>query len=288
MFLELSDDYSFSKTNFSGSKTTAYLNGLTARIHQMVYKNKKENNKRIGEFWKRELPGLFAKHHNMLLLSFVVAAIGTVLGVASQLNDDSFVRLILGDDYVNSTIDRIKRGNPLGIYDEGPGFYYFFAITINNIRVSFITLALGMIFSFGTAFSILYNCIMLGCFFTMFYQYNVLDKALKVVWIHGTLEISAIIIAGCAGFVLGNSFMFPGSYRRVDAFKLGAKDAIKIVVGLIPVFICAGFLESFITRYTEMPLWLSLFIIIGSFAFIVWYFIILPFRLKPKLHAVKN
>ncbi len=288
IFLELTDDYSYSKSNYPEAKTTSYLNNLTSLVHQKVYKNKKESNKRIWQFWKTELPALFSRYHKMLLLSFVVSFIGVLLGVVSQLTDDSFVRLILGDEYVNETIERIKRGNPLGIYGEGPGFYYFFMITINNVRVSFLVLAMGMLFSFGTGFYILYNTIMLGSFFTLFYQYNVLNKALKVVWIHGTLEISAIIIAGAAGFVLGNSFMFPGGFKRTDSFKAGAKDAIKIVVGLVPIFVCAGFLESFITRYTEMPLWLSFSIIFGSLGFIIWYFIYLPIKFKINNYAAKN
>ena len=285
MFVELTDDYSYSKSNYPQSKTTAYLNSLASKIHQFVYRNKKESNKRIFDFWKKELPSLFGKYHHLLLLSFVVTVIGTLLGVVSQLNDDNFVRIILGDGYVDETIERIKKGNPIGIYGEMPQVFDFFYITINNIRVSFMMLALGMVFSVGTSVLILYNSVMLGSFFAMFYQYNVLGKALKVVWIHGTLEISAIVIAGCAGFVLGNSFMFPGTYKRMDSFKTGAKHSIKIVIGLIPVFMGAGFLESFITRYTEMPLLLSLIIIFGSLAFMIWYFIILPFRLKQTSYA---
>ena len=100
--------------------------------------------------------------------------------------------------------------------------------------------------------------------------------------------MSAIVIAGCAGLMLGNSFMFPKTYTRLESFKNGAKESIKIVVGLIPIFICAGFLESFITRYTEMDLWLSLLIIFGSLAFIIWYFIILPIQLKNKTYGTKN
>ncbi len=123
---------------------------------------------------------------------------------------------------------------------------------------------------------------MLGCFFTLFYQYDILGKALKVVWIHGTLEISAIIIAGCAGFVLGNSYIFPKTHTRMQAFKRGGKDGLKIVIGLVPIFIAAGFLESFVTRYTEMGLDLSLTVIILSFLFIVGYFVVLPIHLKNK------
>jgi uncharacterized membrane protein SpoIIM required for sporulation len=285
MFIELTDDFSYSKSNYEASKTTQYLNSLTSRVHQLVYRNKKESNKRVFLFWKIEIPTLFGKYHSLLLVSFVVGIIGTLLGAVSQLYDESFVRIIMGDDYVNQTIERIKNGNPIGIYGEMPQGFMFFYITINNIRVSFMMFAMGMIFSVGTGFYILYNCIMLGSFFAMFYQYNVLGKALKVVWIHGTLEISAIVIAGCAGFILGNSFMFPGSYSRLESFKRGAKDGIKIIVGLIPIFICAGFLESFITRYTEMPLWLSLIIILGSLTFLVWYFIWLPLKFNKINYA---
>ena len=103
-----------------------------------------------------------------------------------------------------------------------------------------------------------------------------------VIWIHGTLEISAIVIAGCAGLVMGNSILFPGTYSRGVSFVKGTKQGVKIVIGLIPVFIAAGFLESFITRYTHMPMWLSISIIGSSLAFIVWYFIIYPIILNKK------
>ncbi len=282
MFVELTDDFSYSKSNFTGSKTTKYLNSLTARVHQLVYKNKSENNSRVLLFWKTELPLMFGKYHHLLLLAFLIGVLGTIIGAVSQLYDDSFVRIIMGDDYVDTTIERIKNGNPIGVYGEMPESFMFVYITINNIKVSFMMVAAGMFFSCGAGLYALYNFIMLGSFFALFYQHNVLDKALKVVWIHGTIEMSVITIACCAGFVLGNSFMFPDTHTRLDSFKRGAKDAVKIVFGLIPFFICAGFLESFVTRYTEMPLWLSLIIILGSLFFLVWYFVYLPIKLKKQ------
>jgi uncharacterized membrane protein SpoIIM required for sporulation len=106
-----------------------------------------------------------------------------------------------------------------------------------------------------------------------------------VVWIHGTFEISAIIIAGAAGFVLGNSLLYPGTYKRIESLKIGAKNSLKIVVGVVPVFIVAGFLESFVTRYTDMPLWLSLFIILGSLTCVIGYFVVYPAYLSKKINA---
>lgn len=282
MFVEITDDLSYSATNYGQGKTTLFVNGVASRIHHLVYKNKKENAGRFLSFFASELPLLFAKNNKYLLYSFIVTGLATLLGVVSQLVDDSFVRLILGDEYVDSTIQRIKEGNALGIYGEGNQLFMFIYISFNNIKVSFMAFLFGIFTVFGTSFLLIYNGIMLGCFFTLFYQYNVLNQALKVVWIHGTLEISAIIIAGCAGFVLGNSYIFPGTYGRLHALMQGAKEGLKMVVGLIPVFLAAGFLESFVTRYTNMPLLLSLLIIVVSMAFILFYFVFFPLYLKRK------
>ncbi|MBA3663348.1 MAG: stage II sporulation protein M [Bacteroidetes bacterium] len=282
MFIELTDDLSYANSNYNQTNTNAYVNSLASRVHHLVYKNKKETGNRFVSFYAKELPLMFARYHKNLFYSFLITAVATLIGVLSQLYDDSFVRLILGDYYVDETIERIKHGNPIGIYGEGNQFLMFVYITLNNIKVSFFAFVLGLATAFGTSLLLIQNGIMLGCFFTLFYQYNVIDKALKVVWIHGTLEISAIIIAGCAGFVLGNSFIFPKTHTRMHSFMRGGKDGLKIVVGLIPVFIMAGFLESFVTRYTEMHIALSLTIIIASFIFITGYFIVLPLYLKNK------
>jgi uncharacterized membrane protein SpoIIM required for sporulation len=72
----------------------------------------------------------------------------------------------------------------------------------------------------------------------------------------------------------------------MDSFKRGALSSLKIVVGVVPIFIVAGFLESFVTRYTNMPLWLSLFIILGSLSFVIWYFVLLPVYLSRKITNV--
>jgi uncharacterized membrane protein SpoIIM required for sporulation len=282
MFIEVTDDLAFANSNYNQTNTNNYVNGLASRVHHLVYKNKKETGNRFITFYTKELPLLFGRYHKNLFYAFLVTALATFIGVISQIYDDSFVRLILGDYYVDSTIERIKKGNALGIYGEGNQLYMFVRITINNIRVSFIAFVFGLLTAFGTSFFLIYNGIMLGCFFALFYQHNVLAKALKVVWIHGTLEISAIIIAGCAGFVLGNSFIFPKTHTRLQSMVRGGKDGLKIVIGLVPVFICAGFLESFVTRYTEMHWALTAVIIGSSFVFIVGYFIVIPIYLKRK------
>ena len=60
------------------------------------------------------------------------------------------------------------------------------------------------------------------------------------VWAHGTFEITSVIIAGAAGLIMGNSFLFPGTYPRLFSFRRGAVRGVKIVAGLVPFFIVVG------------------------------------------------
>lgn len=117
-------------------------------------------------------------------------------------------------------------------------------------------------------------------FQTFFYQHDLLWESFLAIWLHGTLEIWAIIVAGAAGLALGNGWLFPGTYSRLESFKRGAKKGLKIVVGTVPVFIMAGFIEGFVTRHTELPDALRFGFILLSLSFIFFYYIYLPNRKK--------
>ena len=282
LFIEITDDLSFSRTFFPASKTTAYLNGLAGRVHQAIYRNRKEDRSRFLRFWTHELPTLFYHSQRQLLYSFIFFAMAVLIGCLSTAQDDLYVRLILGDRYVNMTEANIAKGDPMAVYKSMHQVDMFLGITFNNIRVSFIAFALGLLLSAGTVYILFINGVMLGTFQYFFYQKGLLLSSMLTIWIHGTLEISAIIIAGSAGLVMGNSILFPGTYTRTQSLMRGARQGMKIVVGLVPIFITAGFLEAFVTRYTGMPALLSLAIIFASLGFIIWYFIIYPIRLNRK------
>jgi len=281
-FIELTDDLSYSRTFYPKAAVTNYLNGLTSQFHQKLYANRREDRSRILQFWKIELPLLMYEVRWKLLYSFLFFFGASLLGWLSASQDDTFVRLILGDSYVNLTLENIKKGDPLGIYSSANQADMFMQITVNNIRVSFVAFAMGVFWSFGTIYMLFQNGVMLGAFQYFFYERELLLASVLKIWIHGTLEISAIIIAGAAGLVMGNSLLFPRTYSRVESFKQGAKKGMKIVIGLVPIFVMAGFLESFVTRLALHPA-VSSAIILTSAVFIVWYFVWYP----RKIHQAQ-
>jgi len=278
-FVRLTDDLSFAKTYYPNSNTHSYLNELASRIHRLIYKNKKENTRRVVTFWKEELPLIIYNARRELFYSLVMFSISILIGAFSSAHDESFARLILGDAYINMTEANIENDDPMAVYKDAKQIDMFFGITLNNIRVSFLAFAAGVLASFGTAFLLFQNGLMLGAFQYFFFKKGLLLTSALTIWIHGTLEISSIVIAGGAGLVVGNSILFPKSFSRMDSFRKGAKNGVKIVVGLVPLFIIAGFLESFVTRLTDMPD-IGKFSIIGiSAAFILYYFVIYPIKI---------
>ncbi|MDR6561143.1 MULTISPECIES: stage II sporulation protein M [unclassified Arcicella] len=278
-FVELTDDLSYARTFYPDSPTTQYLNGLTSTLFSKIYSNKREKANRFITFWKVELPTLFYNSQRQLLFSFIIFGISALLGAVSAAYDDSFARLILGDSYVEMTLENIEKGDPLAIYGNEDEITMFFMITINNIRVSFITFVMGIFFSIGTGYFLVFNGIMVGVFQYFCYQHGFLETSLLTIWLHGTLEISSIVIAGCAGLVMGNSLLFPKTFTRLASFKKGAKQGLKIIIGLVPLFIVAGFIESFLTR-KHLSLIPSLMIILPSALFIIWYFVVYPIQLN--------
>ena len=282
IYVDLSDDLSYSKTFYSNSNTTAYLNGLASSAHQKIYKSRKESGGRFIKFFTHEFPAEFHKHQKLLFLSFAIFAGFCIVGAYSSASDAAFVRSILGDAYVNMTLENIANNDPMAVYKKASETDMFLGITINNIRVSLMAFCFGVLAGVGTVFLLMQNAVMLGSFQYFFYEKGLLWESARTIWIHGTIEISVIIVAGCAGLVVGKSILFPGTFSRLKSFTMGIKDGLKIVVSTIPFFIIAGFLEGFVTRITTMPDWLAILIILSSLALILFYYVYYPIYLLKK------
>ena len=281
-FTKLVDDLGYAKTFYPASRVTQYINSLATRIYLSIYRNRKEESNRLLTFWKYDVPLTVRKHHGVIFFAFILFLLFFCVGFFSSAKDDAFVRDVLGDGYVDMTEENIAEGNPFGVYRSGNSFLMWLGLMINNIVVSLIYFVKGILFGVLSMYSLIKESIRLGAFEYMFFSKGVGSKAAMTVLIHGTLELTAIIIASGAGMVLGKSFLFPGTISRWYSLQIGVKDGVKIVIGLMPVFATAAFFEGFVTRYYNMPILLSSAILLASAAFIIWYFILYPIKLQRK------
>ena len=280
MYIHLTEDLAFAKGKFPRADFTIYLNKLALQAHNLIYRNKPERKNRIITFWTSELPRIMFSSGRPMLYSFLMLLAGILVGVLSSANDDTFIRLILSDQYVDMTLRNIENGNPMGVYGSSDQLSMFFMITVNNIRVSFVAFIAGIVTSFMVGFVLFRNGVMIGAFHYLFYQHGLFDSTILTIWLHGTIEITSIVIAGGAGLILGNGWLFPGTYSRSSAIVKAGKRGLKIVIGLIPYFIIAGFIESFVTRYSDMHIGFKLLIILSSASLLIYYFVLLPLKLK--------
>ncbi|MCP4456456.1 MAG: stage II sporulation protein M [Cytophagales bacterium] len=285
LFVELTDDLSYSRTHYPNSVSTKYLNSLTRGIFQKLTQARREKFDRVWVFWKYEVPLVVFKHRKKLLYAFLFFSLSMAIGIISTHYDEAFPRAVLGDEYVEMTLANIEKGDPMGVYKDSESNSMFFRITLNNVRVASYTFIAGLLFSFGSYYFLFMNGVMVGAFQYFFVTKGLFWQSALTIWIHGTIEISSIVIAGAAGITMGNSLLFPGTYPRKASLIKGAKDALKISIGLIPLFLFAAFLESYVTRLTDVSNAIRGGVILVSAGFILWYFVIYPRTLSKEYTA---
>lgn len=284
LYIHLVNDLSYAQTYYPKSKTVVYLNYLASQIYQKIYKTKREEQNRLVYFFSVEVPLLVYQYRRYLLYAFILFFLTVGMGVLSAKYDDGLARLIMGDGYVNMTLENIEKGDPVAVYKSGSNWGGFIAITLNNLFVGVRCFIYGIFGGIGTFLVLFQNCMMLGTFQYFFYQHGVFWESVRGIWIHGSMEIFAIVIESACGFILGASILFPRTFSRLNSFKIGFKDSLKIFLSTIPFTIAAGMLEGFVTRYAlQMPNWLNVFIILGTLSLISFYFLIFPFIVHKKL-----
>ncbi|MBC7426280.1 MAG: stage II sporulation protein M, partial [Bacteroidia bacterium] len=277
-FVQVTDDLSYSRTFYKNRSVRVYLNSLGTTVYGKIYRNKTDFLKSVKSFFTYDVPLISYKSRYIYLLSFVLLIISVAIGMISSHKDPEFASSILGSGYISKTMENIKNGNPMGIYKDTPPFSMFLAIARNNLMVGFYFFIFGLIFSYGSIVLLVRNGIMLGTFMYFFYSRGLSLEFNFTVWMHGTIEIIGMIFECAAGVVLGRGLLFPGTLSRYKSFSLWARRGTMLYLGLVPFIIFAAFIESYLTRLTDISNVIRGLIIFGSFMLMVFYFVIYPLR----------
>jgi len=283
LYMDITDDLSYAQTFYRRRTVRVYLNKLAQTVYTGVHKQKGESIRRFLDVWKISLPLEIYRSRKSLLFALVAFCVYALIGVVTTMIDPNFPRVVMGDGYVNMTIENIQNGNPLKVYEDTDQMAMFVNITTNNMKVAFLTFFVGFFFTIGTHMMLFYNGVMLGAFQYFFKAKGLLITSFLGIWIHGAFEISAIVLAGGAGITAGNGLLFPGSYTRLQSLQLSTKRGLKIMMSLVPFIIAAGFLESYVTHnYQNLPEWSKWTLILFSFAFILFFYVFYPIYVARK------
>lgn len=283
LLIAITDDLAYARTFYPNRYIKEYLNNLTNAIFQKIYQKKTNRIQHILDFWTKDLPPIIWSMRRELLFSLCCFIIMFCIGIFSSIYNQTFIYEILGTDYVNQTLDNIRNGDPMAIYKDSKEIDMAFAISINNVKVSILSYVGGFFMGLGSLYILIQNGIMVGVFQYFFIQHGIGIHSASTIWLHGTLEISCIIIACGAGLSLGMSYLFPGRRTRLQNLLHKGRDSFLLMVGIIPLILAAAFIESFITRYSFAPLALKLMLIVTCLIFIIYFFIVLPFKKRNQV-----
>ncbi|MEY4934778.1 MAG: hypothetical protein RIS64_1137 [Bacteroidota bacterium] len=272
MFVQVTDDLAHAQTFYPSRKVRAYLNGLAQNVFTQLYQRRRSPLKRLKYLLLEELPQVVYESRRDFTISVVLFLIAWMIGAFSSYMDTEFPKIVLGEDYVRMSIENAKSNDPMKVYKTSPNFDMAGYIMINNIFVTLRYFIMGIFTGIGSAAYMMYEGVRLGAFFEMFRQMGHWKEAQLTVWMHGALEISAIIIGTAAGITMGKGWLFPGTYTRFQSFKRASKRGITIMVGVTIMLIFAAIIEGFITRYTQLNDLARGLFILSCFASILFYY----------------
>lgn len=135
-------------------------------------------------------------------------------------------------------------------YSDRPAVQFAAEVTLNNIRVSVLAVASGMLVGVGSALLLIINGANLGLAAGLFIDAGQQGRFYSLLLPHGLLELSAIVLAGAAGLSLGWAMIVPGDRSRGRAVRLAAQRALTVMVGVAIALVVAGSVEGFVTGST--------------------------------------
>jgi uncharacterized membrane protein SpoIIM required for sporulation len=268
LYRQVAADLSVLRRDETARTYSDQVNLLLARAHHVIYSRRKTTWLTLFRFLKDEYPAIFQRQLPYVAASLLVTVAWGLMGAALTSARPEFMRHYVGPAMI-ATMEQHKMWTD-SIVSVAPKETSH--IMTNNLSVSFMAFAGGILFGVGTFVLLLNNGMMLGVIGAACHQYSMSLALWSFIAPHGSLELPAIIIAGGAGFRIGRAMLFPGGYRWKESVAKGGIEATQLVAGVIPMLVVAGCLEGFFSP-SHAPVWLKF--VVGGLLFVLlvsWLF----------------
>jgi len=252
LYRQVASDLSVLRQDATARTYAQHVNQLLARAHHIIYSGRKTNWRTLYRFLCDEYPAVFQRQIGFVTASVLVSLAWGVLGAVLTSARPEFMRHFVGPEMI-ATMERHEMWTQ-SVVSMAPMASSF--IMTNNLSVSFVTFAGGIVFGLGTFFYLFVNGMMLGVIAAACHQYGMSLLLWSFIAPHGSLELPSIFIAGGAGFRLGHAMLFPGALRWKESVARGGIEATRLVSGIIPMLVVAGILEGFFSP-SQAPVWLK-------------------------------
>jgi len=250
LYRQAAADLSTAREDPHSAALTRHLNELLGRAHNLVYAGAARSRPAGAlRFLVTGFPDVFRRTLPYSLTAFALFLAGAAAGVVLAAADPGFQRFILN----GAMMDTIARGEMWthGIVAVKP--YASSAILTNNIAVSLAACATGMLAGLGPVYMMLFNGLLIAVVGSACYQAGLSLELWSFIAPHGVLELPAIFMAGGAGLLLGKGILFPGTLPRQESVAEAGRDAVRLLLGVIPLLVIAGVVEGFVSPTSIAP-----------------------------------
>jgi uncharacterized membrane protein SpoIIM required for sporulation len=240
-------DLAIAREEVRDQRLVNYLNHLVARAHGAIYRSESSGFGVFVSFFRYEFPAVFRKTFRYTLASFLIFFLPFAFAFVINFFDESFAdrvapqlkqQIMAHDNWT----DMINDANPV----------FSSLIQVNNIQVTFLAFAGGVLAGLGTLYVMANNGLSIGLVMGLCVFYKHWDILIFVA-AHGVIELTAIFIAGGAGLLIGTALLMPGELKRIDALITNGLLAVKLILGCIPMLLIAGLIEGFISPARISP-----------------------------------
>lgn len=229
--------------------TQKRINQLAISAHGLLYRRRNTRFFRsVWTFFRDDYPRLFRRLWPYMALAttiFTISFLGAY--VNARLKPSNAYLFVPGQLDISDKEPGVSSEDISERFRRIPEPPMATGIMANNIRVAFYAFALGITGGVGTCYVVVFNSMMLGGFAAHFSNHGLAYDFWSFITPHGVLEIFAILVSAAAGLRLGLSLAMPGRLERSASLRVGARDAVLLVLGTIPMFIIAGLVEGFVT-----------------------------------------
>ena len=228
----------------------AYLESLCTRAYFFVYGARSTIGERMMNFLRRDWPAAVRGAVWPTLLSALFFFGGWGLAFFLCLQDMDWYWTFHGANFLegrnpDATVEYLR--STIYTDDHGEGQLTAFSSFLfnNNAQIALFAFALGFAFGIPTAWLLVYNGVMIGSMYAVFWDKGLGYEFTGWLMIHGVTELFAIVLAGAAGFIIGGAVAFPGAQTRLASARAAGQKAATIAMGCVVMLIIAALLEGF-------------------------------------------
>lgn len=244
------------RSETANAELIGYLNGLVGRAYGVIYRGRRFRLVALLRFVLVTVPRRVRARWGYILAASLFFLAGVVFAWVAEAFDPTAKHFFLPPQYAKIEDQILNSPAATGGTGMPPALNLVMSTQImtNNIHVSFGAFAAGGTAGIGTAGVLFYNGILLGDLAAVFQRHHLSDGFWALILPHGVIELTAIMIAGAAGFLIARAIVAPGDMGRRAALALYGLEAVELAIGCALLLVPAGLIEGFITPQPGIPI----------------------------------